>query len=120
MKIARLAYLFDFYGSLLTRRQQDVWKSHYEEDLSPPEIAAQENMSRQAVHDLLRRTERRLRLYEEQLGLVARFTAEKEKLLELLALLGEAAAEDFAAEDAWMRHKRAQACAEDILADIMR
>ncbi|MDR0433448.1 MAG: hypothetical protein LBH21_00120 [Gracilibacteraceae bacterium] len=120
MKIAQLAYLYDFYAPLLTPRQRDVWELRYNEDLSPPEIAGRENMSRQAVHDLLRRTERRLYLYEEQLGLVTRFTAEKEKLLALIELLAEAKAEDFNAETAWLRHKRAQTSASDILADILR
>jgi predicted DNA-binding protein YlxM (UPF0122 family) len=119
MEIVLLAYLFDFYGALLTPRQRAVWGWHYEDDLSLAEIAAQENMSRQAVYDLLRRTERRLRAYEEQLGLVARFTAEQEKLRALLALCAEAHAEDFATDAAWRRHQRLQAWLGEIWADIM-
>ncbi|MDR1961651.1 MAG: YlxM family DNA-binding protein [Gracilibacteraceae bacterium] len=119
-EIAPLAYLHDFYGALLTPKQRAVWELHHDEDLSLTEIAAQEKMSRQAVHDLLRRTEKRLLNYEEKLGLAARFAAEKNKLLRLTALLAGAERRDFATEAAWRRHGRALACAEEMLTDILQ
>lgn len=100
-KIAHMALLADFYGPLLTEKQKNVWDLHYEQDLSLAEIAELESTSRQAVHDLLKRTERILSEYEDKLGLVRRFLAEREKILVVEALLGELRVEDFAGSEAW-------------------
>lgn len=79
-KLERVAMLFDFYGNLLTEKQQVVLSLHYEHDLSLGEIAEEYGVSRQAVHDILKRSEKVLERYEEKLGLVRKFTAEREKL----------------------------------------
>lgn len=86
-KFARMALLADFYGPLLTEKQRNVWDLHYQQDLSLAEIAEAENTSRQAVHDLLKRTEKILTDYEEKLGLIDRFLTEREKLQEAETLL---------------------------------
>ena len=86
-KFARMALLADFYGPLLTGKQRNVWDLHYQQDLSLAEIAASEQISRQAVHDLLKRTEKILSEYEDKLGLVERFWHEREKLHEVKMLL---------------------------------
>ena len=75
--ILRLTLLLDFYGELLTPKQRDVFKMYHQDDMSLSEIAAEEGVSRQAVSDQLRRTERVLSGYEEKLGLVARFQEQK-------------------------------------------
>lgn len=80
-KFAEMALLVDFYGPLLTEKQRNVWDLHYQQDLSLTEIAEIARISRQAIHDLLKRTEKILVGYEEKLGLVQRFLAEREKLL---------------------------------------
>lgn len=72
-EIARRALLFDFYGSLLTVLQQEVFDLYYQQDLSLGEIAEIQKVSRPAVHDLLRRTEEALHNYEQKLGLVQRY-----------------------------------------------
>jgi len=66
-------WLLDFYGPLLTGRQRDMLRLYCEEDLSLAEIAGQEGVSRQAVHDAVRRGDAQLRAYEEQLGLMRRY-----------------------------------------------
>jgi len=66
-------WLLDFYGPLLTERQQALLRLHCEEDLSLAEIAEQEGVSRQAVHDAVRRGTASLRAYERQLGLLHRY-----------------------------------------------
>ncbi|MEG0768142.1 MAG: sigma factor-like helix-turn-helix DNA-binding protein, partial [Clostridia bacterium] len=66
-------WLLDFYGPLLTKRQQALLHMHYEEDLSLAEIAAQEGISRQGVHDAVRRGEQQLLALEARLGLLTRY-----------------------------------------------
>ncbi len=86
-KFAEMALLADFYGPLLTEKQRNVWDLHYQQDLSLAEIADLAKISRQAIHDLLRRTEKILVGYEEKLGLIERFIIEREKLGEIETLL---------------------------------
>lgn len=69
--IDRVALLFDFYGPLLTPRQQELVRSYYLDDLSLGEIAEAERVSRQAVYDQIRRAEAQLAEFEARLGLVA-------------------------------------------------
>ncbi len=71
----RMGWLLDFYGGFLTDRQQAFLDLHYNQDLSLAEIAEQEGISRQGVHDAIRRGETVLSEMEERLGLAGRFTA---------------------------------------------
>lgn len=48
---AKLTVLYDLYGGLLTEKQQDVFDLYYQCDLSLGEIAAEQNISRTAVHE---------------------------------------------------------------------
>ncbi|MDR7483842.1 MAG: methyltransferase [Armatimonadota bacterium] len=64
--------LFDAYGALLTARQQRMLRQYYQDDLSLGEIAGQMRVSRQAVHDGLRRALAALERYEAALRLVDR------------------------------------------------
>lgn len=66
-------YLYDFYGQLLNEHQREVYEAYAFEDLSLSEIAEREGISRQGVHDLIRRCTKTLESYEEALQLVARF-----------------------------------------------
>ena len=72
-KIVREGLLYDFYGQLLTRHQREVYEQVVYDDLSLTEIAEQTGVSKQAVHDLIRRTTAQMSGYEEKLGLIARF-----------------------------------------------
>jgi predicted DNA-binding protein YlxM (UPF0122 family) len=81
--------LFDFYGELLTEKQRAYFDIHYNDDLSLAEIAEQTGISRQGVWDIIRRAEQTLRDTEEKTGLIARFTARREALLEIEGDLAE-------------------------------
>ena len=87
-KIVRQGLLYDFYGELLTDHQKQIYESVVYENLSLGEIADEMGISRQAVHDLIKRTDKILEDYESKLGLIARFDkirddiSEMEKLLE--------------------------------------
>jgi len=66
-------YLYDFYGELLTEHQRSVYEMSINEDLSLSEIADALSISRQAVHDILKRCDKLLSEYENRLHLVEKF-----------------------------------------------
>jgi len=75
--LVKTGLLYDFYGGLLTEKQQKIMDLYYNEDWSMAEIAEKEAVSRQAVHDLLHRSQRILEDYEEKLGLLQRFLTQQ-------------------------------------------
>jgi predicted DNA-binding protein YlxM (UPF0122 family) len=79
--------LYDFYGELLNEHQKDIYERFVLEDLSLREIAQEEGISRQGVHDIVKRCERTLEGYEEKLHLVEKFLAIKEKVREIDCVL---------------------------------
>ena len=72
--------LYDFYGLLLTKRQREIYEAYVLEDYSAAEIADGFKISRQAVHDNIKRTQGVLSEYEEKLGLVEKFLNIKEEV----------------------------------------
>lgn len=117
-QIAQMVLLADFYGPLLTEKQRNVWDLHYEQDLSLVEIAGIEKISRQAVYDLLKRTEKILREYEDKLGLVQRFLLEQGKLIEVKERFQEFIEADFTNPKAWERHELLRKQINDVFTDI--
>ena len=87
-RIFERALLYDFYGELLTPHQQNVYEGVVFEDMSLGEIAQEQGISRQGVHDLVKRCDRILQEYESKLHLVERFSGAKEKIAEIVALTG--------------------------------
>lgn len=71
-----ISILYDFYGPLLTERQQSFVELYFNENLSLNEIAADAGVSKQAVSESLKKAEKALRNYEDKLGLVARWKRE--------------------------------------------
>ena len=78
------AYLYDFYGELLNAHQRRIFEASRFMDLSLSEIGEEEGISRQGVHDSLKRTEEKLLRYEEKLRLVARFLEAKKRIRHLM------------------------------------
>ena len=76
--ITQASLLYDFYGQLLSKRQNQVMKLYHEENLSLSEIASEFDISRQGVHDALKNAERSLAEYESKLGLIAKFRQSRE------------------------------------------
>lgn len=74
--------LFDFYGSLLTEKEQDTFRDYYQEDLSLAEIAEENNVSRAAVQKTVKNVLEKLNYYEETLHM---FETNR-KLRDLLSL----------------------------------
>ena len=74
------ALLYDFYGELLTEHQKEIYEKFVLEDLSLSEIADDAGISRQGVHDVLKRCNKILEGYEERLHLVEKFINIKSKV----------------------------------------
>ena len=87
-KIAQ-AYLYDFYGELLNEHQRRIYEDFVFQDLSLGEIASEEGISRQGVHDLIKRCTKTLEEYESKLHLIEKFQAAKEKVEQIHMLAGQ-------------------------------
>lgn len=82
-RLVRTGLLYDFYGGLLTEKQQRVMELYFLEDWSLAEIAATEGVSRQAVHDLLQRSEKTIEEFETKLGLLERYSRQRALLTDI-------------------------------------
>lgn len=72
-RIVEQGLLYDFYGELLTEHQKKIYEDVVYNDLSLSEIAQENGISRQGVHDMVRRCNHMLTEYENKLHLVERF-----------------------------------------------
>ncbi len=79
--------LYDFYGDLLTPRQQEFFDIYYNEDLSLAEIAENYGISRQGVRDVIARAENIMEDMEEKTGIMKRFLTLQEHLESLSSVL---------------------------------
>ena len=68
-----ISQLYDFYGSLLTEKQQYAVEMYYNDDLSLSEIAESIGITRQGVRDLIVRSEKMLEDAEAKLGIAERY-----------------------------------------------
>ena len=106
----QIGLLYDFYGQFLTNKQREIMHLYYENDYSLSEIAENLQITRQAVHDTIKKSKRILSDYEQLLGLAAKF-AGKDLVLtrvsdiaeELKQLLAKKKAPE--AEDAYIQEK---------------
>lgn len=75
--------LYDFYSVLLTKKQQGYLSLYYADDYSLGEIADEFGVSRQAIYDNIKRTEKILQNYEEKLHLVKDFKLRQNMILQI-------------------------------------
>ena len=78
-KIVEQTLLYDFYGELLTAHQRQIYEDVVFNDLSLSEVAEERGISRQGVHDMIKRCGKQLADYEEKLHLVEKFLATRQK-----------------------------------------
>ncbi|MDY6825649.1 MAG: YlxM family DNA-binding protein [Bacillota bacterium] len=88
-QLHRINLLCDIYASLLTERQQEIMKLYFSDNYSLAEIADEYRISRQAVHDVIKRTLSAVEKFEEKLGLYALFKEQQKFLDEADELLSE-------------------------------
>ena len=84
MSAFEMTLLYDYYGRMLTEKQQECIDMRYNQDLSLGEIAEIQGVSRQAVFDNLTRTEALLRRMEENIGCVRRSLTTRKAVGEIL------------------------------------
>ena len=84
-KNVEISMLWQIYGKLLTEKQYEIIDYYYNNDLSLSEIAENENITRQAVRDIIKKGERKLFEYEEKL-LFMRKTINQEKQIQNILL----------------------------------
>lgn len=87
--VFEIGLLIDFYGQLLTDRQQEILDLHYNNDFSLGEIAEQLDITRQGVFDNIKRGKAALNNLEGKLGLVKKFSEQKETAKEVLQYIIE-------------------------------
>ncbi len=84
-KILEQTLLYDFYGELLTKHQKEIYEDVVLNDYSFSEVAQERGVSRQGVHDLIRRCNKILEDYEKKLRLVEKFVLIKSQIREMKA-----------------------------------
>ena len=84
-----LSMLYDFYGALLKENNRRIFEAYIQEDYSISEIAGEMEISRQAVHDAVKRVTKQLKGYEEKLGLLERFEQQRSEMRRLHECLQE-------------------------------
>ncbi len=89
-KILEKTLLYDFYGQLLTQKQQQIFDMYYLNDFSLSEIGEQLGISRQAVRDSLQNSKRLLQDYENKLCLVNKFLKHKDIVMQIVNIADKA------------------------------
>ena len=87
-RIVEQTLLYDFYGELLTEHQRHIYEDVVMNDYSYTEVAEEYDISRQGVHDLIKRCNKILEDYENRLHLVEKFLFIREKVEEIRTLAG--------------------------------
>lgn len=82
-KLEYKGMLYDFYGELLTQHQKKIYEDAVFNDLSLSEIADEQGISRQGVHDLIKRCDKILNDYENKLHLVEKFSKIKHNIRQI-------------------------------------
>lgn len=82
-ELVELSNLYDFYGALLKESHRRVFEDYVWNNYSLAEIAADQEITRQGVYDIVKRCRTKLREYEEKLQLVEKFLKTKEKLQQI-------------------------------------
>ena len=83
-KKVKVSILCDLYGKLLTDKQFEFVDDYYNNDLSLSEIAENNNITRQAVRDIIKKGENKLFEYEEKLGFMKRTLKQEEQIVNVL------------------------------------
>ena len=82
-----ISMLCEIYGKLLTEKQLNILDNYYNLDLSLSEIAENENITRQAVRDIIKKGENKLFEFEEKLGIMKKNMKQEEKIANILSEL---------------------------------
>ena len=79
-KNIEISILNEIYGKLLTKKQYEIIDNYYNQDLSLTEIAENNEITRQAVRDILKKGEKKLYEYEKQIHFMKKTQKQQKKL----------------------------------------
>lgn len=88
-EIVQLSILYDFYGELLSKHKKQIFEDYVLNDLSLSEIAQEQGLSRQGVHDIVKRCSVQLKEYEDKLALIKKFNIIKDKVGQIKDILSD-------------------------------
>ena len=83
----KMSMLCEYYGKLLTEKQYMILNDYYNNDLSLSEIADNNEITRQAVRDIIKKGENKLFQYEEKLSFMKRMLKQNKKIAKILSEL---------------------------------
>lgn len=114
-KIVERNILYDFYGELLTEHQRSIYGDAIYGDLSLSELAEEYGITRQGVHDLIKRCDKILASYEDKLHLAYKFELSKKHIRDIRELTVYALGEELTDTDLKDVIKRIGSITESIL-----
>ena len=88
-KKIELGMLCEIYGNLLTKKQKEVINDYANQDLSLTEIAENNNITRQAVNDIVKKGETKLLEYEQKLGIMKKQLETEKQIQNILSELSK-------------------------------
>lgn len=112
-ELMELSRLYDFYGELLGEHKKKIFEDYVLNDLSLSEIADETGLSRQGVHDVVKRCSKKLREYEEKLCLVKKFDLTKQRVNQIKSI-----SEDIRKTNDISRILELEQLSEDILNEL--
>lgn len=86
-KNVKISMLCQIYGKLLTKKQLEILQDYYDKDLSLSEIAQNQEITRQAVRDIIKKGENKLFELEEKLEIMKKTFKQEEKIAIILSEL---------------------------------
>lgn len=117
-EIYELSILYDFYGELLSDHKKQIFEDYILNDLSLGEIADNTGISRQGVHDIIKRCTKELRGYEEALHLAKKFGRIKEIVGEIRELAETIEFSEISCRKEAKKVQEIVVCAEHILQEL--
>ena len=88
-KHVEVSMLCQIYGKLLTEKQYEFINDYYNNDLSLSEIAENNNITRQAVRDVIKKGENKLFEYEEKLLIMEKMLKQEKQIQDILVELSK-------------------------------
>ncbi len=88
-KKVQVSILCEIYGKMLTEKQYEFINDYYNNDLSLSEIAENNNITRQAVRDIIKKGENKLFELEEKLAFMERTLKQEKQLQQILQELSK-------------------------------
>ena len=86
-KKVEISMLIQIYGTLLTEKQLDILDNYYNMDLSLSEIAENNEITRQAVRDIIKKGEKKLFEFEEKLQIMRKMLKQEKQISNILSEL---------------------------------